>query len=775
MPPVTLSAISSSATKVRWKEPYASEGLNRKVAVVIPAGVYRGLILGVSTSNLSVDLSPDASAGDHVAVQESSTGFSMTYVDDTSGTITLPLTGFLANDVVVICLVVNYSSGSSTTAEFRGYELSEFEALTADVRDSFVVLGTVLRPAAGIIPAGNITHDRRHLPFLQRTSEATPWNPLLRNGGFELGQTNGTYRYASPFWKTSSSNANFTIRPVTTEARSGSKSLEMTTSVAGVVTATIQQDLWIPVTPGRFAMGRLYKKAIQAAGVSPTGRMRFLFGDMDGTNDVQEDLLFDISGIDTAFEESTGIIEVPSTARVLKAIQIIITGTYAGVGPCIRLDDVQAWLQVDAGNWLDVRDARVAEAAAGDMFIGAQNSFGNNSAKLSFDGTALSIERRDETISATTQPPVLSVRTRGFLETGSNRYTLVFQSEIPITGGSVYYRKYVGALAPALVETLNASWSHGSLQWSKDVAGIPATRYDVAYSGTSVKTRISDTAWSDGSWVQQLASSPANAPTTANSDVASVDNLNFAPLIQARDFAGNSRTIVDHNGYIISRVSEIRQEWLHSSAPQGWTESVVSGGTVNYDAFGHGLRMDVPNTVNAYAGIHTQRQDLVLQGSQFINVMEWDNSLGNAAAFDQCNVFMGWGQNVQGGNADLFIHIGKDSAGANWKLFTHPYTGGSVNYISGATATVDTGVAANGLATRFRLEWYGSGAAGGARVLAYINGQLKAQVLTGGSLPVSSMGIAFEIKRITATGSNKNIQPGPFVLKHNRFLSDDVL
>ena len=70
MPPITLNAISNATVKVRWKEPYASEGLNRKVAVVIPAGVYRGLKLGVSASALSVDLQVDA-AGDHVAVQES--------------------------------------------------------------------------------------------------------------------------------------------------------------------------------------------------------------------------------------------------------------------------------------------------------------------------------------------------------------------------------------------------------------------------------------------------------------------------------------------------------------------------------------------------------------------------------------------------------------------------------------------------------------------------------------------------------------------------------
>jgi hypothetical protein len=789
MPPITLSQISSANVKVRWKEPYASEGLNRKLAVVVPSGVYRGLKLGVSTTNLSVDLLADA-AGDHVAVHENQLGFSTTYVDDTSGTITLPLTGFLTNDVVVVCLLVTYTSGSSTTALFRGYELSEYDALSASSKQDLVVLGTVLRPAAGIIPAANITHDRRKLPFLQRADEAVPWNPLIRNGGFELGQTNGTYRHASPFWKTSTTNANFTVRPVTTEFRSGAKSLEMTTGVAGIVVATIQQDLWMPVTPGRYIMGRLFKKVILAPSGAPppTGRLRFLFGDLDGINDVQEDLLFDISAIDGSFEENTGIVKVPATARVLKAVQIILDATYAGTGPCIRLDDVQAWAQVDGANWLDVQDSRVRETAVGDMFLGAANSFGNNSAKLSFDGALINIDRRDGL--QTLPPPALAINGRQYT---SQRYTLLFQSAIPLpdppyTGLTMYYRKYVSSFNFSVVETVNASFDNGTLNWSKDVtfamlgSAIGATKHEISYRGVKVYGRsgsvADDAPWTETGWKEYVSTAVPEAATTVNSDTPSVDNLNFAPIVQVRDVSGRQRTVVDHNGFTISRVSEIRQEWLRNdgSAPEGWLQAPGLGGTINYDAAGHGLRLVVPSVLNAYAGIKTTRPDLVQEGSQYINVMEWDNSLSIAASFDQCNVFMGWGRAVVNGSADSFIHIGKDSAAANWKLYTHEYTGGPVNYISGATAVVDTGVAANALATRFRLEWHGSSAVGGARVLAYINGALKAQVLTAGSIPASSLGVALEIKRVsTSTGTDKNIQPGPIVLKHNRFQSDDAL
>jgi hypothetical protein len=494
MPPVTLSAISNSATKVRWKEPYASEGLNRKTAVVIPPGVYRGLVLGVSSSNLSVDLVPDPSGGDHVAVHESATGFSLTYVDDTSGTITLPLTAFATNDVVVICLVVNYATGSSTTAEFRGYELSEYEALSASVRNALVVLGTVLRPAAGIIPASNITHDRRKLAFQQRTNESTPWNPLLRNGGFEMGHTNATYANASPFWTTSSSNANFTIRPVSTEANSGAKSLELTTSVAGAVTATIWQDLYMPVVPGRFMMARLYKKALQAATLS-SARVRFIFGDLNGTNDVNQDILFDISSVDASFVEDSGIIQVPAGARVLKGVYLIIVGTYAGTGPCLRIDDVQAWAQVDASNWLDAMETRTAEGAFGRLFLGSTNSFSTAGAKLSYSGTILELERSDSNLLV--RPPAISIPARSSV---SLKYTLVFQSLPP---GSPGYRKYVSRLGN-LLEVVNASYDATTDEWTKDIPGTNALRNETSASGVLVYERVADAAWLDSAWAAQF-------------------------------------------------------------------------------------------------------------------------------------------------------------------------------------------------------------------------------------------------------------------------------
>lgn len=780
---ITLSSISSDTVKMRWKEPYASDGLNRKVAVVIPAGVYRGLRLGVSSSPLSVDLSADPIAGDHVVVQESFDGHSTTYRDDASGTITLSLAGFTTGDVVVVVIFINYTSGSTTAAEFRGYELSEYNGLSASVKAGLVVLGTVLRPASGIIPVGNIVHDRRKIPFLQRTDEATPWNPIIRNGGFELGQTNGTYRHASPFWKSSLTNANFTFRPVETEAHSGVKSLELTTAVAGAVVATIQQDIWMPVTPGRFIMGRLYKKAIQTAITSPTGRMRFLFGDKDGLNDTQDDLVFTIASIDGGFVEFDGVVQVPTGMMVLKAVQIIINGTYGSTGPCIRIDDVGAWAQVEGADWLDVRDSRSPETAVGDMFLGGANSFANASAKLSFDGTSINVERRDE--DQTKLPPAVSIPGRAFA--GGIQYTLVFQSAIPTTtpGVSVFYRKYVNSLNFSCVETVNASFNNTTTLWSKDVTGlgVEASKNEIAYNGVRIYGRsgsaADDSPWADSAWKQYA--------TTAVPEVTTVANPKFSPLLQMLDAGGNRKTIVDHNGLLMGRQAMMNETWWRAdpagSPPldtKSWTETDTGSGGSTIGPSGI-ARIDVGATATNRHSLRTTNDQFIPMGdSDLIVAAEWEWSPNNVnVVLPQCKAVMGF---FSSGPINLLalegIWIGARESDTNWQ-FASQFSGGSGNYWTDAAGAfgnlVDTGVAVSSLKQRMRVEVYGANSSfGGHRALAYINGNLVGEI-DSADLPFGNVGWGMEIYRMSTTGT-RSMSVGPLKIVHNRRIrSDDVL
>ena len=89
--PSQLQIIAADAVKVRWKEPYASEALNRKFTGVITPGIYRGLVLAPSVSDLSVSVEPDSVTGEHIAVVETVEGFSLSVRDASSGAITLVL------------------------------------------------------------------------------------------------------------------------------------------------------------------------------------------------------------------------------------------------------------------------------------------------------------------------------------------------------------------------------------------------------------------------------------------------------------------------------------------------------------------------------------------------------------------------------------------------------------------------------------------------------------------------------------------------------------
>lgn len=758
MPSITLSTVSASNIKVRWQEPLASQSLNRKLAAVVPAGIYRGLTLGVSVSNLSVDLSADAN-GDHVAVHENHLGFSTTYSDNSSGTMTLPLTGFPANTAVVVCLYVNYTTGASTVAEFRGYSIADYDALPLNSKRDLLVIGTVFRPTSGVITALEITHDRRSLPFINRTDEATPWNPLIRNGGFELGHTNGSYRHSSPFWKSSSTNSSFSLRTTSTDSNSGAKSLELFSTLAGAVIAELRQDLWMPVVPGRYVMSRLHKKAISVPLFSPfpVGKIRFVFGDLNGLNDVTEDLWFDISSVDSSFEEVTGIVKVPATARVLKFIQVIIDATYgaAAAGSCIRIDDVQSWAQVDGANWLDVQDARATEAAIGDLFLGASNSFDANSAKISFDGNKIIVDRRDEDLSKA--PPSISIQPR---TTGSIEYTLLIQS---VPAGGRGYRKYVSATG-RVFDVINAAYDNSTNLWTKDVTGFNSFRQEIKESGFSNSSRVADAPWTDALWLEHFSSTIP--------EVTSLANQKYAPILMTRGPSGGQRVAVDHLGLRGGRVTVLHQNWL---APMAASWNTLTSGAGTTSIVVNDVLIEGPaqkqmvlmggNRAGSYVSSRILNPPIVNQ----VHVVEYELNATDLAGTPNLQWQGGFMHDQIGDpSTDNFAKLSKTFASANWFLKTR---GGPT---TGAGASLDTGIAAGGL-QRFRLEAYGSALPGGARVLAYINGALVAE--SASSLMDSSQEVtlAFVLEATGVISGAKQATLSPVTYTVARYLSDDAL
>jgi len=777
--PTTLSTISNTAITVRWKEPYASDALNRKFSAVTPAGVYRGLRLEVSATDLSVDIAEDSVHSDHVGVFELDTGHSMTYRDTTSNRITLDLSSFSGGEAISIAISSGYTIGTDTAAEFQGYTEVEFDALTSAQRSGLIVLGIVVRSASGVIPSANISHDARTISFLNRASEAVPWNPLIRNGGFELGDTGETFAHASPYWQTAVNNVNFTYGPVDTDSQSGNKSLELSCGVVGTCESSATQVLYTSVIPGKQIRISFYKKAIQLAASSPVGIVRLSFEDKDGGGDTDVDLNFDISAIDGSFIELTGVVSVPASMAVLKTIQVNTTGTYAGTGPCHRIDGVQAWYEVDAEEWLAMNSSLSAEVDTDALIVG-NRTLGIDAAKLSFDGSSLTIERRnpssaepslhifgDEIVAGSSvvdgnidvgqsllvgDSQAGTARVVAVVSTSGPEYTLMWES-VPL--GQAGYRKYVSA-SGGYAETVNAIWDNATNMWSKDVSNEKAVRTWISLDSVDieVQAKLVNT-WADGAWTSSAYSLRSPEPTTLASPT-------FDPMHSVSDVEGNSRVVVDHNGFLTGGQSTIiRQNWDGFASPSGWYE----GGAGSKSYFTDEI-MGTPSALlsagagqESYIGTSTMfraHDDIIVTVELEIH------------SPDPTGVIMLFGffriVNLQ----ENGMYFYRDNAVPGWAARTHLRSYPTVT----ETLTGITPVA--NVTQRFRMEWYGANMPGGSRVLFYIDGALVAEHTTNITIAADQMPLFIDIAD-NGAGAERTMVVGPVVTYRNRRKSDDLL
>jgi hypothetical protein len=186
MAATTIQSFPSSDVKMRFAETYVSEGLNAKLAGVIPRGIYRGFALAPSLAPLTAQLDSD-SLGRHLAVYESLLGFSLT-LRRSGGTISVPLTAF-ANSTVYVVLFAEYTISSATVAELRVYSVADYNA--APEKNELIVLGVVAVPGAGVIPASAVSVAESTLPWKQVAGAASrSWHQIIKNGSFDESDGN---------------------------------------------------------------------------------------------------------------------------------------------------------------------------------------------------------------------------------------------------------------------------------------------------------------------------------------------------------------------------------------------------------------------------------------------------------------------------------------------------------------------------------------------------------------------------------------------------------
>jgi hypothetical protein len=179
MPTDALNFITDGASSVRmkWREPYVTEGINRKMAGVDPRGIYRGFRLNTDPAVLSVKVSADVVKTDHLAVYESDTGFSIS-LRRTGGDFTVSLAAYPAT-TVYLAIYVLYATLTTTQAVLRIYTAAEY-AIAVEKPD-LIVLGQVVVPGAGVIADTSIVAHDRIEPWNQEAPNVKQWHPVISN------------------------------------------------------------------------------------------------------------------------------------------------------------------------------------------------------------------------------------------------------------------------------------------------------------------------------------------------------------------------------------------------------------------------------------------------------------------------------------------------------------------------------------------------------------------------------------------------------------------
>ena len=596
-------AISSSLLKSKWKDQYGSSSFNKKLYGVVPHGIYRGLTLSTSGSNNTVTVTPDATTLDHLAVYETADGFSVTLRDPSNTTYSLALTdASVLSQTVVVAIFVEYKEGQNTTANFVAYTLAEYAALSASLRSELLVLGTVVNPASGNLIT-SITANRRTVASFN--TSLLLWRPLLSNPGFERSPDNHTLVGFEVEGWTSTGNWQTT----STGAASGTRCIQyVSPGATSGQSERCVQTIGTSVTVGQKILVKLSKKVVAAASVG-SGKVLVGFTGDDGGSAVEQSTSFTITSTDSSYDVSDYYFIVPSGAITLKYIGFSIdTATYPSSGAKVRIDNVQALLEpMTAADQLAAYDERYRALFASAMILEDFNetTYGELGALLKFSRSTpssegeVSLERKDQDYSGGKLPPALALLGRmvglGSELVGTEANALKPRIEAPtsVASSSDFTCQFESArdgettggyTQPVVriytspsgewVATQNAVW--GGTTWTKDVAGQKASRWGLSKAGATLKSRNSDTAWSDSAWDATTsyanplsdmadARTPRMETTLLGGSVGSTNLQSFDyNLLSSYDFGTEKLRVFasyDTTGFVMSVVMTINASW----------------------------------------------------------------------------------------------------------------------------------------------------------------------------------------------------------------------
>jgi hypothetical protein len=344
--PVVLSALdpTSGEIKLRYLEPYVTEGLNAKSVGIQARGTYRGFRLDTNAAALVITVTADALAQDHSAHYVTSDGHGLR-IRRTGGNFALDVSSEAGNTILV-CIYATYSIGSVTTGDIRAYTLAEFGALSGSLQAELIVLGQVVVPASGVIPLANITHSFRSWAWEYLPQDVVPWLALHTDPSFELlPALSGATSYVGQ-WTISDTTHNGTFSTITT-APANENALQFTQTIAASAIPLVYQLLLAPIQGGQSIRVRMDFQSLAVSSSNPMV-IKVTYLTISGSTSATYTLENTVDGayvaIDTTFR-------APPTAVILQSVQLTTTGSQWPLGAAWRVNNFQVFLEnLGAGN-----------------------------------------------------------------------------------------------------------------------------------------------------------------------------------------------------------------------------------------------------------------------------------------------------------------------------------------------------------------------------------------------------------------------------------------
>lgn len=552
MPTPIAAIFTDDDIAVVFREPMTSAPLNRKFAGVIPAGIFRGFKMTPAVAARTLTLEADPETGDHLAVLETSTGFSLTLRK--AGDLTVNLAAF-AGTTVVLALYVDYTAANETELIFYKFSVAEIQALTAEQLLELVIIGTIDVPAGNVaIPEASIHGTYRTPAWYRSSKDQGQWRQMVRNGGFEWATRDTPDNHFALFWQSQITvgPGQWMVRNSVPNSHSGAAHLVLRTTdgTNNPITGWVTQLFYTPVVPGQLYKIEFWYNAV---GI-PTSGDAYVQVDYLGVDAVDfsnESFLMITDGSAMGWTKFSETVRIPESVYWIRSVTIIAGMLVYGSGPLdlLRVDDISLWVEPD-GAADPVKERLWPTEAVNALVFGgytpAENGFVDSQGAIrwspfSADAGRWVVERYDEDTNPDTQ---LTWDNRGYEQVGNNLATSFHNGVATRTekyradangfsfvrsfvantveDGSMPFREYIGS-AGEHVWTTNARWT-GSL-WTKDDDDYPA--YKLVFAGWSniagstflrvaYYQRSADGTWTDAGpdpagWETEMFKSDANS------------------------------------------------------------------------------------------------------------------------------------------------------------------------------------------------------------------------------------------------------------------------